>query len=194
MTFDFYIEIFGAFTGVVYVVLEILKRRMMWIVGIITSVVYIYVFAQNGFYAMAGLNVYYVVISIYGLWSWKVTPGICRIGKRTALFCLLAMIFLFFLLTFILDRFTHAPLPYADALITSLSIVATWMLSRSYLEQWWVWIVADLVAVGVYGVQGLYPTTILYIANSVAAVIGLRRWISKKETTSPTVSIPPPTV
>jgi len=178
MNIDLYIEIFGALAGIVYVLLEILKRRSMWIVGIITSLVYIHVFAQNGFYAMAGLNVYYVAISIYGLWRWKVAPDICRTGKRTALSCLLTIILIFLLLVFALNRFTDSPMPYADALITAMSIVATWMLSRSYLEQWWVWITANLLAVGVYGFQGLYPTMILFIAYSVAAVIGYMRWLN----------------
>jgi nicotinamide mononucleotide transporter len=144
--------------------------------------VYIYVFARTAFYAMACLNVYYVVISIYGLWSWKVAPQICRIGKRTALFCVLAIMLLFLLLFFILGRFTDAPLPWADALITSMSVVATWMLSRSYLEQWWIWMAANALAIGVYGWQGLYPTAILYIAYTVAAVIGLNRWKGRVKT------------
>jgi len=176
MSIDIYIEIFGALAGIVYVLLEIMKRRSMWVVGIVTSLVYIYVFAHNGFYAMAGLNIYYVAISIYGLWRWKVAPDICRIEKRILLFCLLAMIISFLLLTIILGRFSDSPLPYADALITSMSIVATWMLARSYLEQWWIWIAANLLAVGVYGFQGLYPTVILYIAYTAAAIIGLYRW------------------
>jgi len=173
---DLYIEIFGALTGVVYVALEIYKRPSMWVVGIVTSLVYIYIFAQNGFYAMAGLNVYYVGISIYGLWRWSIAPDICRAGKRTLLLCMLAMALIFILLTLVLERFTNAPMPYADALITSMSIVATWMLSRSYLEQWWVWIVANALAIGVYGWQGLYPTTILYVAYFIAAIVGLKRW------------------
>ena len=178
MPSDLYIELFGALAGMVYVLLEILKRPSMWIVGMVTSLVYIYIFAHNGFYAMAGLNIYYVIISIYGLWKWKTAPDICRIPKRTALFCLLAMVFIFIFLTFVLERFTHAPLPIADSLITSMSIVATWMLSRSYLEQWWIWMAANLIAVGVYGWQGLYPTMILYIAYTVAAVIGYNRWLN----------------
>ena len=173
---DLYIELFGALTGIAYVLLEILKRRSMWVVGIVTSLAYIYIFSHNGFYAMAGLNVYYVAISIYGLWSWKVAPQICRISKRTATICLFVMALIFVLLTFVLGHFTNAPLPYADALITAMSIVATWMLSRSYLEQWWIWIVANAIATVVYGFQGLYPTAILYIAYTVAAIIGLNRW------------------
>ena len=178
MNIDLYIEIFGALTGIVYVALEIMKRRSMWMVGILTSLVYIYIFVQNGFYAMAVLNIYYVAISLYGWWRWKVAPDVCRIPKRTALFCVLFTGLIFFFLTFVLNRFTDAPMPYADALITALSIVATWMLSQSYLEQWWVWIVANLLAVGVYGWQGLYPTMALFLAYTVAAAVGYKRWLN----------------
>ena len=176
MNTELLIEIFGALTGIIYVVLEILKRRTMWVVGIVSSLVYVYVFAHAGFYAMAGLNLYYVAISVYGLWRWKISPDICHVSKRTALFCLLATVLIFLLLTLLLGRFTNAPMPCADALITSMSVVATWMLSRSFLEQWWVWIVANLLAVCVYLWQGLYPTALLYMAFSVAAVIGLKQW------------------
>jgi len=176
MNLELLIELFGALAGIIYVVLEVLKRRVMWVVGIVTSLVYIYVFVHAGFYAMAGLNVYYVAISIYGLWRWKVAPEISRIQKRTALLCLLSTGVVFLLLTLILGRFSNASLPYADALITSMSIVATWMLSRSYIEQWWIWIAANLLAVCVYGEQGLYPTALLYIVYTAAAVIGLKKW------------------
>ena len=173
---DLYIEIFGALTGAVYVILEILKRRSMWIVGILTSLIYIYVFGRFRFYAMMGLNSYYVGISIYGLWRWKAAPHICRISKRTASFCLLAIIVIFLFLYFLLEYFTNAHIPWADALITSMSVVATWMLSCSYLEQWWIWMAVNLLAVAVYGWQGLYPTALLYIAYTAAAVVGYRRW------------------
>ncbi|MCL1974140.1 MAG: nicotinamide riboside transporter PnuC [Bacteroidetes bacterium] len=175
---DLYIEIFGALTGMIYVLLEILKHRSMWIVGILTSLVYIYIFGRLGFYAMMGVNIYYVGISIYGLWRWKAAPDICRTGKRTALFCLLAVVSIFFVLYFVLGHFTDGPVPWADALIASMSVVATWMLSHSYLEQWGVWIAANVLATAVYGWQGLYPTAVLYMAYTVAAVVGYRRWLS----------------
>ncbi|MDR2586180.1 MAG: nicotinamide riboside transporter PnuC [Prevotellaceae bacterium] len=175
---DLYIEIFGAVAGVAYVILQIAKRKIMWIVGMLTSSVYIYIFIKNGFYALAALNVYYVAMSIYGLWKWSVAPDICRTPKRTALFCLLFICLLFIVLTPILNHYTDAPLPWADALLSSMGVVATWMLARSYLEQWWVWIFANLLAVGVCAWQGLYPSSILFAAYTIAAVIGYRRWLN----------------
>src|SRR5512145_781177 len=65
------LEIFGAVTGIIYVFLEIKQKIWLWPVGIATSATYIIVFRDNGFYADMMLNVYYVVISIYGWWAWK---------------------------------------------------------------------------------------------------------------------------
>ena len=63
-------EYFGAFSGLLYLFLEIRQHRAMWIVGILTSLFYIFVFFFSKIYADMGLNVYYVAISIYGFRKW----------------------------------------------------------------------------------------------------------------------------
>ncbi len=61
-----WLEIFGAVTGILYVILEVRQNKLLWPLGIITSGVYVYVFFTGKFYADMGLQVYYVLISIYG--------------------------------------------------------------------------------------------------------------------------------
>jgi nicotinamide riboside transporter PnuC len=71
------VEVFGAVTGIAYVILEIRRNILLWPLGILTSAVYIYVFGRNGFYAGMVLQGYYVVISIYGWYAWsKLTHGV----------------------------------------------------------------------------------------------------------------------
>jgi nicotinamide mononucleotide transporter len=79
-------------------------------------------------------------------------------------------------LWFILDRATDSPAPLWDALIASLSVVATWMLTRKYLEQWYVWIFANAIAVAVYLASGLYPTAVLFMVYFVMAIVGVYEW------------------
>ena len=55
---DNIVEIFGAVTGIAYVVLEIRRNILLWPLGIITSAVYMYVFGRTGFYANMGLQGY----------------------------------------------------------------------------------------------------------------------------------------
>ena len=64
-------EIFGVLTGFIYVFLEAKQNKLLWPLGIITSGVYIWVFYDSAFYADMGLQVYYVLISIYGWYAWN---------------------------------------------------------------------------------------------------------------------------
>lgn len=179
------VEIFGAVTGIAYVILEIRRNILLWPLGIITSAVYILIFGRNGFYANMGLQGYYLVISIYGWYRWNRlnesqpaadNSDVKRISAVTAVWCVLTAATLWGLLWFLLDRATDSPVPVWDGLIASLSVVATWMLTRKYIEQWYVWIVANAIAVAVYLASGLYPTAILFFVYFVMAIIGLIKW------------------
>jgi len=190
------IEIFGAVAGIAYVILEIKRNILLWPLGIITSAVYIYVFGHNGFYANMGLQVYYLVISVYGWYMWKQQPvadqageksDVRRIGRTTALWCAFATAVSWAVLWFLLDRATDSPVPLWDGLIASLSVVATWMLTRKYLEQWYVWIVANAIAVVVYLVMGMYPTAVLFLVYFGMAIIGVRAWSRQSAVGNPPV-------
>jgi nicotinamide mononucleotide transporter len=181
------VEIFGAVTGIAYVVLEIRRNILLWPLGIITSAVYIYVFGRTGFYANMGLQGYYLVISVYGWYMWSRMPvpagdgeregsDVRRISRLTAVWCALATATIWALLWFVLDRATDSPVPLWDGLIASSSVVATWMLTRKYIEQWYVWIVANAIAVAVYLASGLYPTAVLFFVYFVMAIIGVIKW------------------
>ncbi len=200
------VEVFGAVTGIAYVILEIRRNILLWLLGILTSAVYIYVFGRNGFYAGMVLQGYYVVISIYGWYKWQgarsmeyrargselraqgsegsepeVRSDVMKIDGRTALFCLIAIMGLWGLLWFSLDRWTDSPVPLWDGLITSLSVVATWMLTKKFLEQWYVWIMANAIAVIVYLAVGMYATAALFAVYFVMAILGVRAWSKRRE-------------
>lgn len=82
-------------------------------------------------------------------------------------------------LYFILSRWTDSPVPAGDAFTTALSITATWMLARRILEHWWVWVVINLVSLGLYYQRELYPTSFLFFCYGVLAVVGWMNWKKK---------------
>jgi nicotinamide mononucleotide transporter len=82
----------------------------------------------------------------------------------------------------ILKKFTNSPIPVGDSFVTSLSIVATWMLARKIIEHWMVWIVVDLVSLLLFLYKCLYPTSILYGIYTIVAVWGYIEW--KKDFTT----------
>lgn len=183
------LEYFGVITGLIYLILEILQHRAMWVVGFVTSFVYIFVFFLAKFYADMSLNVYYVCISVYGFWQWRRTPPGEKEGAPEILYRHWRFRQAFVLsgitvalcagLYFVLSRWTDSPVPAGDAFTTALSITATWMLARRILEHWWVWVVINLVSAWLYYYRGLYPTGFLFICYGVLALAGWFNWKKK---------------
>lgn len=177
------IEIFAFATGLLYVVLEILQRDGMWVVGILTGAACAWSFGAQHVYASAGLNIYYVIVSVIGLRQWKKDSGQTGSGTvhlrkptgRTVLVSLAALGIGTLALALLLRRIggTETGL---DAAVTVLSAVATWWLARSYAEQWLLWIVADLLSATLCLAAGLPWMAVLYLAYAAAAVYGYRHW------------------
>lgn len=177
-----YIEITGAVVGLLYLWLEYKASIYLWFAGIVMPLIYIFVFYRAGLYADMGINVYYLLAGLYGwvLWMRKSGSATERSITRTPLKLVVPLtvlsVLVFAGIAFLLIRFTDSTVPYADAFITALSIVAMWMLAYKYLEQWLVWIVVDIASTILFLYKGLYPTAVLYGIYSVIAVFGYIEW------------------
>ena len=177
------IEILGALISLLYLRLEYKANIWLWPVGVITPLIYIYIFYTGKFYAIMGINVYYLFACIYGWYSWKKNTG-GELGLRIArlplrFLWMLSGIFaaLFAVITWILLCYTDSPVPYGDALTAALSIVAMWMLAQKYAEQWLVWIVVNMISAGLYFWQELYPTSVLFVIYAIVSIFGYRKWV-----------------
>jgi len=180
-----WLELFGVASGLLFLYLEIKEKLWLWPVGLITSAVYIIVFFKSGFYADMALQGYYVAISIYGWWHWisgrtnnseKHKLPITRLKKQLAIILAAVTLALWFVMWLILSKFTDSQVPIGDSFTTALSIVATWMLARKILEQWWVWGVVNAVSLSLYLYKGLYPTAVLFVFYTAMVVVGYIEW------------------
>ncbi len=176
-------EIIGASLALIYLILEVRQKWMMWVVGMVSSSLYVYINYKVSLYALAGLNACYVIQSAYGLYRWKLSESaqsnpmkISRITFRKACFLSGAGIFLFVLLAWVLSRYTNSPAPYSDALVASFSIIATWMTAHKIIEHWLIWIFINYFTVGLYMYTGLYPTAILFFIYGSMAIVGWFSW------------------
>lgn len=181
------IELIGALLGLLYIYFSIKQHILTWPTGLFTSLLYIAVFFQSGFYADMGLQVYYVTISIYGWYFWlkggqknsdghqKQLPA-RKTPKKLFVNLLLVTIIIYAGILFILLNFTNSTVPYMDSLTTALSISATWLLAKKYIEHWLIWIFVDIFSAGLYVYKGLWPTVILFLIYSVMAVLGYIEW------------------
>ena len=99
-----------------------------------------------------------------------------RYLKKRAWPVLAIILLLFVTLGALMSRFTNNDAPWIDALVTAISFVATWLLARKKLENWLLWIVANLLSMGLYWHKAMYPTLVLFIVLVVLAFVGHQRW------------------
>jgi nicotinamide mononucleotide transporter len=130
------------------------------------------------------LQVYYLLISIYGWLNWskgKRNSGsnklpVTRVSLRMVVILLIIFIILWISIAFLLIHLTNSDVPWGDAFTTAASIIATWMLARKILEHWIIWVVVDSVSAGLYLYKNMYPTVLLYFIFTVIAVVGYYKW------------------
>jgi nicotinamide mononucleotide transporter len=101
---------------------------------------------------------------------------VTRIKLKLAAVLFIVFLILYILIYLGLREFTDSPVPHWDSFITSLSIIATWMLARKIYEHWFLWIVVNSVSCVIFTVKGLYPTVILYAVYCIMSFAGLYAW------------------
>ena len=182
-------EIFTLVTGVIYVILEIRQKNFMWVIGVLTSVAAMWVFWRQSLYASFGLNTYYLITAFIGLWQWnrdkkKVGHEDCestdvihlnRMTFKAMAVSLAVGIAGIFGLAWLMELVEN-PMSYLDASVAVLSAVATWWLVRAYIQQWWLWIIADTLSTVLCLTQGMWWMALLYAVYALSAVYGYVHW------------------
>ena len=176
------LEIIAALFGVVSVFLSVRQNIWSWPTAIVNVGLYIFVFYETRLYADTGLQVVYVVLNAYGWYHWlyggknRTELPVTRTGLRLGLFLATLVAAGTILIGTLLARNTDAALPYIDALTTSTSLVAQWMMTRKLLENWPVWVAVDVVYIGMYINKSLRVTAVLYFIFLILSVVGYFQW------------------
>ena len=194
------LELFGVVFGFIYLYLEIVQKKGMWLVGFLMAAVYAVVYWQQEVYASMCFQIYYVLVSIYGFLQWGndklkagageaslqgvIESGTSQIIYRKMPFKVLLLSVLIYaavvsFMVLVLGKYTDDPMPFADSSITVVSAIATFWLSKSYREQWLAWLVVNTFTVTMCLRIGLYPTAVLYSVNAVASIYGYLHWKRK---------------
>ena len=189
------VEWVAAILSAVSVYLSARENIWSWPLAIVSVTMYGFVFIGAGLYSDAGLQVFFGAISIYGWYEWLhggPRHGKLRVSRATARAWLIAAVFgaaFWFTLGSITSRLQGVSLPFLDAGLTTVSVIAQIMMTRKILENWILWIAVDVVYVPVYAYKNLYPTAVLYAVFLVLAVMGFVQWKRSLARGQPT---PPP--
>ena len=178
-----YLEILGVLLTFCYLFFSVRGKIWLWVFGLLSAVLYLIVFYQNRFYAVGTLQIYYIVISIYGFWQWakKDTDKTDElktknISSKQLLATSTLVVAFWGVLWIVLSKYTDSPVPAGDAFTTSMAIVGTWLLVKKVLENWIFFIISDLISIALFIYQGLYPTTLLFVVYTIMGIIGYFNW------------------
>jgi nicotinamide mononucleotide transporter len=177
-----WLEVAAVLFGIVYVLLIVRRNRVGWIAGAASSIIYVWLAARASLPMQSALQAYYVVMSVYGWYSWtrNQSEQAGRIHHwpwpkhlAAAAIIILASV----LSAYWLALGTQAAWPWLDSLSTCVSLLATWLVARNVLENWLYWICADAVMIFLFMQQGHPFTALLFAIYLTIAAFGYRRWL-----------------
>jgi nicotinamide mononucleotide transporter len=180
-----YVEIIAVITGLLYILFTIKEKILLWLFGILSSGLYVILFFRAHIYAYSILYIYYVIIGFYGWYNWRRKEiendggdqlHIRKTPLRKLVFFLILTLALIFPLYYVLKNFTDSDMALMDAILTSGGMVATWMLTQKYVEQWIFWIIIDLATCGVMIYKNLYLSAFLFLVYAILAWKGNVEW------------------
>jgi nicotinamide mononucleotide transporter len=177
------IEPLAVITGIAGVALTVGQRVSSWPIGILSTGLFLALFVNAGLYADSALQVFYIVLGVYGWWAWlrggprggelPVTTMSARGRAGTAAVALLAIV----LVGLYLDGATDSTLPWPDATTTVLSVTAQILLTRKKIESWPLWILGvNVPYIAIYLVKGLALTAVLQLVFIALSVVGWAAW------------------
>lgn len=185
MTHLHFLDFLGAVCGLLYLFFEFRASIWLWAVSIIMPVIDLFVYYEAGLYADAAMAAYCLLAAVYGWIVWKKRGKGSRQRESFPISYTPRSLYVPILLVFcllwgtvyaLLVTLTDSTVPVTDSLANTLTIVAMWMLTRKYIEQWWVWFVCDVIAFVLYIHKGIYFHSALYGLYTIMAVLGYFRW------------------
>ena len=177
------IELFGLVTGLLTVWLLIRQNIWTWPVGIAYILASLYIFYTARLYADFALHIFFLIMSIYGWYYWlhgsehtESTLPVSQENKRTLLILLILCAVSIYITGTLFTMYTDADLPYWDSTTSVLSLLAMWLQSRKKLESWVLWLLIDILAVGIYFFKEIYFYSLLYMVYIGMAAMGYIAW------------------
>lgn len=185
-----FLEYIAVFFGIASVWYSRLENILVYPVGLVNTIIYVYISIKGSLFGEASVNLYYTVMSIYGwiLWSKKnvqkehivlITWSDKKEWIQEIAFFSVFYIAIFFSLTYLKKNFAPGAIPWADAFASSTAFTAMWLMARKKVESWYWWIATNIASIPLYFVKHYVFTSIYYIILLIMAFMGLREWIKR---------------
>ena len=183
------VELAGFVLSLAMVYCNIKEIHWGWPLAILSSALYGLVFWNSQLYGEASLQVMFILTALWGWHQWRkgtqsVNPDVQTVFplkisqlnsielKQAAAVTLLAWP----VMAYFLNRYTDSDVAIWDALVTTLSLLGQYLLAKKKIENWWVWLVVNIITVGLMLVKSLWLTALLYVLFAILSYIGLKAW------------------
>jgi len=173
--------------AILYLILAVKQNILCWTAGIISSVLYFFIMQKAGLYMEAYLQVFYVVMGIYGWSQWSASNAsnpsfiVNTWSKYQHMITISIILVLSLLSGFLLERYTDAALPFLDALVSWGAVVATYMVAKKLLENWIYWFVIDATSIFLFIERDLWLSAVLFATYLVIIFFGYQSWNKIRE-------------
>jgi nicotinamide mononucleotide transporter len=180
-----YLEYIAVVFGIISPLFSRKENILVYPTGIISVTIYVYLCYKQQIYAEMGINAFYLIMSFYGWYKWKhpqtefSQKPITKLSFKEILYNLVFTFIYFVVLYFILKNYTNSTVPIFDSLATSIFITGMWLMAIKKIENWYAWILGNLIAIPLYAYKDLVLTSILYFVLMIIAIFGLLSWQNK---------------
>ena len=182
-----WLEYIAVFAGIASVWFSRIENILVYPVGLINTITYIYLSFENHLIGEATVNFYYTVVSIYGwiLWTKRdvqkhhvlvITYSSKKEWIQEVLFFLFFYISIYLVLTYLKQNFYPGAIPWADAFASATAFTGMWLMARKKVESWYWWIATNISSIPLYFVKGLVFTSVYYFVLLIMAFFGLAEW------------------
>ncbi len=179
------LETVAVVLSIAYLILAMKENSLCWYCAFFSTAIYVWIFGDVSLYMESVLNIYYMVMAVYGWYQWQ-RGGDNQAGLEISRWSLsehsiaIALILIATLISgYLLTANTDARLPYLDSFTTWASVITALMVARKIIENWLYWVVIDTVSIFLYLDRGLYQTTALFVLYIILAVAGYIIWTKK---------------
>ena len=179
------IEIIAVISAILYLLLAAKEDVKCWYAVIISSALYFYIMYNAGLIMEAYLQVFYIIMALYGLLQWTKLMKInsnnrIRTWSNIQHFITISFVIILAIITgFILTKYTNAAMPFLDAFTSWGAIVTTYMVAKKILENWIYWFVIDAISIYLFLSRGLYLTSMLFLVYLTIICFGYIAWRTK---------------
>lgn len=179
-----WLEVLAVVLSLLMVWLNFRVNPWAWPLAIVASALYAVLFAQYGLYGEASLQFVFIAMSLWGWWQWlwgrderQQALTVRQASARHLGVGLAAWVVLWLGIGLFLDHLTDSTVPYWDALPTAGSLVGQWWLARKWVANWPMWLVVNVISVGLFVTKAMWLTALLYAAFAMLSIWGWKAWL-----------------